>query len=82
MPNSAMKLSTEVTLKLPSEAIWIFGSYQLLFINTIILEIVTAVDFNDWRASLNDYGRIVRGGQENHIIKSLFGHKLKFLLKF
>lgn len=44
-------------------------STQLERNNIITLATVTATDFNDWRASLIDYGRIVRGGTENHIIK-------------
>ncbi|KKP59395.1 MAG: Bifunctional protein GlmU [Candidatus Magasanikbacteria bacterium GW2011_GWC2_34_16] len=52
-----------------SESIKNLINTQLERNNTITLATVTAVDFNDWRASLNDYGRIVRGGQENHIIK-------------
>jgi len=37
--------------------------------NKITLMTAVVNDFGDWRASLFDYGRIVRGGEENHILK-------------
>lgn len=37
--------------------------------NKITLMTAKVEDFNDWRANLYDYGRIIRGGEENHIIK-------------
>jgi bifunctional UDP-N-acetylglucosamine pyrophosphorylase/glucosamine-1-phosphate N-acetyltransferase len=37
--------------------------------NKITLMTVKVDDFNGWRTALYDYGRIVRGGEENHIIK-------------
>ncbi len=37
--------------------------------NKITLMTVKVEDFNDWRAALYDYGRIIRGGEENHIVK-------------
>lgn len=37
--------------------------------NKVTLMTAKVEDFNDWRAALSDYGRIIRGGEENHIIK-------------
>lgn len=37
--------------------------------NKLTLMTVKVDDFNDWRVGLADYGRIIRGGEENHIIK-------------
>ncbi|KKR48569.1 MAG: Bifunctional protein GlmU [Candidatus Magasanikbacteria bacterium GW2011_GWC2_40_17] len=37
--------------------------------NKLTLMTATVEDFNDWRLNLFDYGRIIRGGEENHIIK-------------
>ncbi len=37
--------------------------------NKITLMTAKVEDFNDWRAVLCDYGRIVRGGEGNHIVK-------------
>lgn len=37
--------------------------------NQLTLMTATVEDFDDWRASLYDYGRIIRAGEENHIVK-------------
>lgn len=37
--------------------------------NKITLTTTKVEDFNDWRAALYDYGRIIRDGAENHIVK-------------
>jgi bifunctional UDP-N-acetylglucosamine pyrophosphorylase/glucosamine-1-phosphate N-acetyltransferase len=37
--------------------------------NKITLMTAKVEDFNDWRGALSDYGRIIRGGEENHIVK-------------
>lgn len=37
--------------------------------NQLTLMTATVDDFTDWRVSLYDYGRIIRAGEENHIVK-------------